>query len=43
MPSASTAMTSMILGRAFQNFKRGNELLKTAAEDYDQKERSSFH
>ncbi len=27
---------------AFQNFKRGNELLKTAAEDYDRKERSSF-
>jgi hypothetical protein len=26
--------------RAFQNFKRGNELLKTAAEDYDRKERS---
>jgi tetratricopeptide (TPR) repeat protein len=25
---------------AFQNFKRGNELLKTAAEDYDRKERS---
>jgi len=28
--------------RAFQNFKRGNELLKTAAEDYDRKERSQF-
>jgi len=26
--------------RAFQNFKRGNELLKTAAQDYDRKERS---
>jgi Flp pilus assembly protein TadD len=26
--------------RAFQNFKRGNELLKAAAEDYDRKERS---
>jgi tetratricopeptide (TPR) repeat protein len=26
--------------RAFQNFKRGNELLKTAAEDYDRKARS---
>jgi hypothetical protein len=26
--------------RAFQNFKRGNELLKTAAEDYDRRERS---
>ena len=26
--------------QAFQNFKRGNELLKTAAEDYDRKERS---
>src|SRR5258706_6741423 len=25
---------------AFKNFKRGNELLKTAAEDYDRKERS---
>jgi tetratricopeptide (TPR) repeat protein len=25
---------------AFQHFKRGNELLKTAAEDYDRKERS---
>jgi tetratricopeptide (TPR) repeat protein len=28
--------------RAFQNFKRGNELLKTAAEDYDRKLRSQF-
>jgi tetratricopeptide (TPR) repeat protein len=27
---------------AFQHFKRGNELLKTAAEDYDRKERSRF-
>jgi tetratricopeptide (TPR) repeat protein len=27
---------------AFQNFKRGNELLKTAADDYDRKERSQF-
>jgi hypothetical protein len=27
---------------AFQNFKRGNELLKTAAEDYDRKARSHF-
>jgi tetratricopeptide (TPR) repeat protein len=26
--------------RAFENFKRGNDLLKTAAEDYDRKERS---
>jgi tetratricopeptide (TPR) repeat protein len=26
--------------RAFENFKRGNELLKTAAEDYDRRERS---
>jgi tetratricopeptide (TPR) repeat protein len=26
--------------RAFQNFKRGNELLKTSADDYDRKERS---
>jgi tetratricopeptide (TPR) repeat protein len=26
---------------AFQNFKRGNELLKAAAEDYDRKQRSS--
>ncbi len=26
--------------RAFQNYKRGNELLKSAAEDYDRKERS---
>jgi tetratricopeptide (TPR) repeat protein len=26
--------------RAFQNFKRGNELLKAAAENYDRKERS---
>ena len=26
--------------RAFQNFKRGNELLKSAAEDYDRKARS---
>jgi tetratricopeptide (TPR) repeat protein len=28
--------------QAFQNFKRGNELLKTVAEDYDRKERSHF-
>jgi len=28
--------------RAFQNFKRGNELLKSAAEDYDRKERSQL-
>jgi tetratricopeptide (TPR) repeat protein len=28
--------------RAFQNFKRGNELLKTAAEDFDRKECSHF-
>jgi tetratricopeptide (TPR) repeat protein len=28
--------------QAFQYFKRGNELLKAAAEDYDQKERSRF-
>jgi tetratricopeptide (TPR) repeat protein len=28
--------------RAFQNFKRGNELLKTAAEGYDRKLRSRF-
>jgi tetratricopeptide (TPR) repeat protein len=28
--------------RAFQNFERGNELLKTAAEDYDRKERSQL-
>ena len=28
--------------QAFQNFKRGNELLKTAAEDYDRKGRSHF-
>jgi tetratricopeptide (TPR) repeat protein len=28
--------------QAFQNFKRGNELLKVAAEDYDRKERSRF-
>jgi tetratricopeptide (TPR) repeat protein len=28
--------------QAFRNFKRGNELLKTAAEDYDRKERSHF-
>ena len=28
--------------RAFENFKRGNELLKTAAEEYDRKERSRF-
>ena len=28
--------------QAFQNFKRGNELLKTAAEDYDRKGRSQF-
>jgi tetratricopeptide (TPR) repeat protein len=27
---------------AFQNFKRGNELLKTAAGDYDRKERSQL-
>jgi tetratricopeptide (TPR) repeat protein len=27
---------------AFKNFKRGNELLKTAAEDYDRKGRSTF-
>jgi Flp pilus assembly protein TadD len=27
---------------AFQNFKRGNELLKTAAPDYDQKDRASL-
>jgi tetratricopeptide (TPR) repeat protein len=27
---------------AFRNFKRGNELLKTAAEDYDRKGRSNF-
>jgi tetratricopeptide (TPR) repeat protein len=27
---------------AFKNFKRGNELMKTAAEDYDRKERSAF-
>jgi tetratricopeptide (TPR) repeat protein len=27
-------------GQAFQNFKRGNELLKSAADDYDRKERS---
>jgi tetratricopeptide (TPR) repeat protein len=27
---------------AFQNFKRGNELLKSLAEDYDRKERSHF-
>jgi len=27
---------------AFKNFKRGNELLKTAAEDYDRQERSTF-
>lgn len=26
--------------RAFENFKRGNQLLKAAAEDYDRKERS---
>jgi len=26
--------------RAFQNFKRGNEILKTVADDYDRKERS---
>jgi tetratricopeptide (TPR) repeat protein len=26
--------------QAFQNFKRGNELLKTVADDYDRKERS---
>ena len=28
--------------QAFQNFKRGNELLKTAADDYDRKGRSQF-
>jgi tetratricopeptide (TPR) repeat protein len=28
--------------QAFQYFKRGNELLKAAAEDYDRKERSRF-
>lgn len=28
--------------QAFQNFKRGNELLKTLAEDYDRKKRSQF-
>jgi tetratricopeptide (TPR) repeat protein len=28
--------------QAFQSFKRGNELLKTAAEDYDRKMRSHF-
>jgi tetratricopeptide (TPR) repeat protein len=28
--------------RAFQNFKRGNELLKTLAEDYDRKKRSQL-
>jgi tetratricopeptide (TPR) repeat protein len=28
--------------QAFQNFKRGNELLKTVAADYDRKERSEF-
>jgi tetratricopeptide (TPR) repeat protein len=28
--------------RAFESFKRGNELLKTAAEDYDRKKRSRF-
>jgi tetratricopeptide (TPR) repeat protein len=28
--------------QAFQNFKRGNELLKTMAEDYDRKEHSQF-
>jgi tetratricopeptide (TPR) repeat protein len=28
--------------QAFRNFKRGNELLKTAAEDYDRKARSQF-
>jgi tetratricopeptide (TPR) repeat protein len=28
--------------RAFQNFKRGNELLKTVAEDYDREERSQL-
>jgi tetratricopeptide (TPR) repeat protein len=27
---------------AFKNFKRGNELLKSAAEDYDRNERSKF-
>ena len=28
--------------QAFQHFKRGNELLKAAADDYDRKERSRF-
>jgi tetratricopeptide (TPR) repeat protein len=28
--------------QAFRNFKRGNELLKSAAEDYDRKRRSQF-
>jgi tetratricopeptide (TPR) repeat protein len=28
--------------QAFQNFKRGNELVKSLAEDYDRKERSHF-
>jgi tetratricopeptide (TPR) repeat protein len=28
--------------RAFRNFKRGNEILKTSAEDYDRKSRSQF-
>jgi hypothetical protein len=28
--------------QAFQNFKRGNELVKSMAEDYDRKERSHF-
>lgn len=28
--------------QAFQNFKRGNELMKTAAEDYDRKQRSQL-
>jgi hypothetical protein len=28
--------------QAFQNFKRGNELLKAAAEDYDRRKRSHF-
>ena len=28
--------------QAFQNFKRGNDLLKTAAEHYDRKQRSQF-
>jgi tetratricopeptide (TPR) repeat protein len=28
--------------QAFRNFKRGNELLKTGADDYDRKERSRF-